>query len=199
MTPVTNSSRCLTAHGTSSRACILASLPGLQDLRRARDRKPEDDHTPGPRRLERSPGLFLGRCLSRSAERSPLPARPNSFHEFFEATLATRHGLLSLPAKPVRAEVGFVVGYGSSPRRRHLIEPLKILFGDLDVHCPQVVLQLLHSARTDDGAGYARLLLAPRERNLPRRAPLLRGNRFDRLHHREGFLCEVIAPHTPRL
>ena len=64
-----------------------------------------------------------------------------------------------------------VVRYASSPRRRHLIEPLAILFGDLDSCRAQVVLKLLHRARPDDGAGYARLLLAPRERNLPRGAP----------------------------
>src|SRR5215207_11611250 len=120
---------------------------------------------------------------------------PYSRHEH---VLSQGNGLLSLPAKPVQTEVGFVVGYGGSPRRRHLVEPLAILFGDLDSCRAQVVLQLLHSTRPDDGAGYARLLLAPGERNLPRRAPLLRGDSFDHLQDGEGFLCEVVPPHAPR-
>src|SRR5947209_2948903 len=66
----------------------------------------------------------------------------------------------------MRAEHGFVIGNDHASRRADLVNALVVFFGDFHVQRFDIVFKLLHRSRANDRAGNARLMHAPRQREL---------------------------------
>src|SRR5918997_2539660 len=105
----------------------------------------------------------------------------------------------ALPAELVGSEVGLIVGHRGSTGRSDLVQPPVFLLGEHDAKSPQVVLELLHRSRSDDGARDAWLVLAPAERYLPRCTTFLFGYGLHYVEHVEGLLGQGVASSAPRL
>src|SRR4051794_27038 len=73
------------------------------------------------------------------------------------------------------------------------VDPLRVVFGDLDVYGADVVLELLHRAGADDRAGNAGLVEHPRQRELRERTALLLGDRLEALDDVVDALREAAA------